>query len=111
MNTGTNSLVVPVRETLLAEEPLSWKLGPKPTVGNSWERASAMTARAAIRFWKARRISWLSVSTLSSRALSSGSLNISHHLPRSIASCGWATFQASVAGKFCGDSLYAAGGA
>src|SRR5215472_10384820 len=56
---------------------------------------------------------WLEMLSCSSRAFNSGSLKISHHLPRSIASLGCATFQPSASLNWVGDSLYtgAAGGA
>src|ERR1700733_3004544 len=51
------------------------------------------------------------MSSCSSREFSSGSLKISHHLPRKAASAGWATVQSPVSLDWLGDSLEAAAGA
>src|ERR1700761_330504 len=50
---------------------------------------------------------WLLILSWSSSEFSCGSLNISHHLPRSIASCGDATFHPGASAKCTVDSLYA----
>src|SRR5271170_5652334 len=66
--------------------------GAVPTVGKYSARASRTSARASMKFSKYSLMVWLSILSWSSSALSSGSLKISHHLPRSIASEGLAGF-------------------
>jgi hypothetical protein len=59
-----------------------------------------------MKFWKYWAMFWLSMFNRSSSALSSGSLNISHHFPLRAASCGCAGCQ-----EPGGAALYAAGDA
>src|SRR5436305_4813518 len=72
-------------------ERVTW--APAVTVGNNPARAAATAARAPRNCAAACARVWLETETCSSSALSCGSPNISHHLPRSTASRGWAVFQ------------------
>src|SRR5262245_5998284 len=73
--------------------------------GKYWARASRMSARATMKFSKACLMVWLSMLSWSSRAFSSGSLKIVHHLPRGRASFGLATVQPMPSRNCVGDSL------
>ena len=63
------------------------------TRGKSAERATRTAALASRNCASACSTFWLEMLTCSSRALSAGSLKISHHLPRSTPSLGCASFQ------------------
>src|SRR5208282_241622 len=80
------------------------------SVGNNCARASRTSARAAMKPAYDAAMLWLEVSTCSSSSFNSGSLKVSHHLPRISVSLGSATFQLSISFIFSGvTSLYAAG--
>src|SRR3984885_8934397 len=84
--------------------------GPVVTVGKYCERASLTMARAAMKLANAAATFWFDRFTWSSRVLSWGSLNISHHFPCNTSSFGCATFQPSVFFISSGvSSLYASG--
>src|ERR1700677_427244 len=85
--------------------------GATASVGKYCERASRTRARASMKFSKNCFMFWLLMLSCSSRALSSGSLKISHHLPRSLASAGCATVQGPLSLNWVVDSLYAGAGA
>ena len=69
---------------------------PAPTVGKRPARACSASACACRKFASAARMFWFEMSTRAASALSSGSPNISHQRPRSIASRGSARFQPAI---------------
>src|SRR5260370_42481302 len=77
-------------------------LGDVEIVGDSADRLKRIMARA----WRNRASAtfrfWLETVSSSSSALSCGSPKISHHLPRSVWSPGWAGFQPSTSLKDSG---------
>src|SRR5712692_7009127 len=97
-------VLVEVKNGLWAESRMELMLGPVDMVGNSAARLKRIMARASRKRASAAFRSWLATTTCSASALSCGSPNISHQLPRGISSPGRAIFQPSPGG---GNSLYA----
>ncbi len=85
-------LLVVARPEPLCER-VAW--APAVSVGKRPARASATAARAPRNCASACARVWLETETCSSSALSAGSPNSSHHLPRRAASLGCARFQPS----------------
>src|SRR5437867_11053587 len=83
--------------------------GAAVTVGNNCALACLTSARAERKLAKAAAMFWLETSICSSSALSSGSLNISHHLPRITSSIGCAVFQLFVPSSLKAPGVWTGG--
>src|SRR5260370_7335603 len=88
-----SGLVGPKRLAKRAEACEHVTEGVVLTRGKRAERAIRTAALASRNCASACCTFWLEMFTCSSRALSAGSLKISHHLPRSTPSLGCASFQ------------------